>query len=153
MRATEYIDQKYVTTSPVTSLAKALDLRKQPVFARSTSWESFRDQWIKLMCSTWNARSRNLSGKTAEDTAYRARREFLEKQLKLALCRVERILEAEESEELRLKSAQHTSRITLSLQELQRKGRSSHHHMWMHRTKLLLQHDLVATEMQRFFKS
>lgn len=55
MRATGYVHRRYVITSPVMPLIKAMHLRTSLISARRTSWESFREQWVRLMLSTRRA--------------------------------------------------------------------------------------------------
>jgi len=145
MRATEYVQRKYVVTSPVMPIAKALALRAHLVSARSTSWESFRTEWIKVMRSTRFARSKNLSQKHAEEVVNKAREEFLDEQIKLATRSVEKILAVREN-------AAQKRRFAKAALGIQKKGRSWEHQMWKERMMLWLQRELSAEEMCRFSK-
>jgi len=154
MRATEYVHRKYVITSPVMPLAKALALRAHLLSARNVSWESFRAQWIKLMCSTRNARSRNLSQKDAEEIANKARQDFLKSRLKTAVRSVEQVLQMDECRAgKQSKRARQSTRFTQAALGIQRGGGYRECGMWKDRMKLLLQREMSPEEILRYSKS
>jgi len=151
MRATEYVERKYVMTSPVMSFRKVVPFRNRILCARRESWDTFREQWIKWMRSTRNARSKRLSQEEAENICDQARKEFLEKQLALALRNTERLLKAERQKAAKMSKA--------SVQEKHRqlrdymKGETTNddaRREWKDRMQLFLQRDLSEDELHRF---
>jgi len=153
MRATEYVQRKYVITSPVMSFRKVVPLRNRLVHARRDSWEHFRAQWVKLMRSTRNARSKRLSQEEAETICDMARKEFLEKQLALALRNTERLLKFDKQKAAKVPKA--------SIQEKHRQLRdfvtgqknNDARSAWKDRMQLLLERELSEDELHRFSKS
>merc|ERR1712110_668348 len=71
--------------SPAFSLMEALEVRWRLQRARDTSWDSFRAEWIRLLC----AGRKHLSIADAAGFADCARWATLERALQRALCRVE----------------------------------------------------------------
>lgn len=71
--------------SPAFALGEAWQVRRRLLHARSTSWKSFRDEWVSLLCTGRNPLTQML----AMDVADAARRSALEEDLKRAICRVD----------------------------------------------------------------
>jgi curved DNA-binding protein CbpA len=153
MRATEYVERKYVITSPVMSFRKVVALRNHLVRARRESWETFRVQWVTLMRSTRNARSKCLSKEAAEKICDQARNEFLEKQLALALRTTDKVLKLEKQKAAKISKA--------SIQEKRRQLREfvtaqktyDARNSWNCRMQLWLQRKLSEEELLRFSES
>lgn len=89
MRAERYVPRKYVISSPVMSLSEALAVRSHLLDKRLESWESFRHEWVQLMCCTRNARKKRMSSSDAGAIADKARQEFLEQQFSRCVYHVE----------------------------------------------------------------
>jgi len=100
MRATEWVASGYHITSPVLTLVEAIALRSRLIFARSTSWDLVRSEWINLL-------QRGRHGRSLEEAeAYvdQARQSFLERQLSHAVGSVERALATQHRIESKIKS-------------------------------------------------
>jgi len=92
MRTPEWVGSRHHITSPVLPLEEAIALRSRLLHARSTSWESVREEWIPLLQSGKNS----CSLAEAEERLLQARRSFLERQLPHAVKSVQRALEAQD---------------------------------------------------------
>jgi hypothetical protein len=150
MRATEYVHRKYVATSPAMSLSKALSLRASLVSARRSCWERFRDQWIKLMCAAKGARSKGFTHKDAEAMLNRARSDYLEKSLALAVKSVEKLLDSAECQTLKGSRTLAREKRLLMTRFVKAHRKDAEKDEWNFRIKLLLQRELSADELLRF---
>lgn len=92
MRAPEWVDSSHHITSPVVSLAEAVDLRSRLLLARSTSWDILCAEWIDLLQRGRNGRSLE----EAKSYVHQARRNFVEKRLSHAASSVERALDLQD---------------------------------------------------------
>lgn len=152
MRATAYVERKHVMTSPAMSFRKVLPLRNRLVCARRESWDRFRAQWVNLMRSTRNARSKDLSQEDAETLCDEARKEFLEKQLALALRNTVRMLKAEEQKASKTSKGSPQEKHRLLRDFVKAQTTRDAREMWKTRMKLLLQRDVYEDELQRYPK-
>jgi len=152
MRAPQSIHRRHVLTSPFMPLAKALPLRARLVSARATSWENYRRQWVKMMCSTRNARYRSLCQRDAEEFVNKARQEFLDERFKVAMSTVEKILAEDNKKSKVPKTYPLKGRFVQAALGIQKKDSSSDCHMWKDRMELFLQRELSTSELSRFCK-
>lgn len=90
MRADEMFSRPAVITSPVMSLASALEVHARLARARRESWEQLRATWVPLMRSTQRAKRTALSDSEACAIANRARLSLLERRFTRAARVAER---------------------------------------------------------------
>lgn len=93
LRAQQYLPRKYCVTSPAMSFQEALELRLRLLVARRESWESFRREWVHIMCCTRSAVQRGRSQAEAEAFADKAHKEYLDAQLARAVKDVQQNLQ------------------------------------------------------------
>jgi hypothetical protein len=92
MRADEWICRPATITSPVMGLKDAVATHMRLSYARQTSWERLRAEWVVLMRQTQHSRVRKLSQEQGMEYADSCRCKLLKHRLKQAVASTERAL-------------------------------------------------------------
>jgi hypothetical protein len=100
MRAPEWVANCHHITSPVVPLDAAVALRSRLLHARSTSWESLRTEWIKLLQGGKFGRC----AEDAENHVDQARRNFIKQQLPNVVHSVRKALDVQDRLDKKMKA-------------------------------------------------